>query len=124
MITLEELLHGHLEKDIPAEYAANLKNLLPKVNKIRSTYGKPMTVTSGIRTSADQARINPKAPKSKHLTGNAVDIYDPKLELTKWLKGPGSKILEEAGLYCEEGNANWVHFQDIAPKSGRRWFLP
>jgi uncharacterized protein YcbK (DUF882 family) len=124
MITFDEMLHGHKKEDIPQEYQKNMEQLLLKVNKIREVYGKPMIVTSGIRTQADQMRINPKAPKSNHLTGHAIDISDPGLIITKWLKTDGAKILEEQGLYCEEGNSNWVHFQDIAPKSGHRWFKP
>lgn len=124
MITLKEMLHGHNEKDVSKEVLSNADNLLAKVNVIRSAWGKPMTVTSGIRTIEDQKRINPKAMKSNHLTGHAIDISDEGLELTKWLKGTGAMWLEAAGLYCEEGNKNWVHFSDLPPKSGHRWFLP
>lgn len=122
MITLTEL-NPHNYPTTP-EIDANLKTLLERVNIIREKWGKPMTVTSGLRSQADQQRINPKAPRSNHLIGAAVDISDPQLELTKWLKGDGAKTLEEAGLWCEEGNANWVHFAIFPPKSGHRWFLP
>lgn len=124
MVTFKEMLGNHSISDIPISYQLNMEGLLVKINKIRAAYSKPMIVTSGIRTMVDQMRINPKAPKSNHLTGHAIDIADPGLELTAWLKGPGADLLKEVGLYCEEGNPNWAHFQDIAPKSGRRWFLP
>lgn len=107
-----------------SEIDNNLKTLLERVNKIRAEWGKPMKVTSGLRSQADQQRINPAAPKSKHLIGAAVDIYDPDLSLTKWLKENDSQRLVIAELWCEEGNKNWVHFQCFPPKSGKRWFLP
>lgn len=92
-----------------------------------------MTVTSGLRTMEDHLRIyrekgitDPaKIPmKSKHLIGAAVDIYDPGLEITKWLKEDESAKLIAAELWCEEGNKNWVHFQIYSPASGHRWFYP
>lgn len=124
MITFKEALHGHDVNSVPKPIQNNLSDLLAKVNVIRSAWGKPMTVTSGYRTAEEQKKINPKATKSNHLTGHAIDIADDGLILTKWLKGDGAMWLEAAGLYCEEGNSNWVHFSDIPPKSGKRWFLP
>lgn len=125
MLELKELLGKYKESEVPEKVLISLKVLLVKLNVIRKAWGKPMTVTSGYRSEADQKRINPKAIKSNHLTGHAVDIYDPNLKLTAWLKkGEGARLLVEQGLYCEEGNKNWVHFQDIAPRSGNRWFLP
>lgn len=118
------MLHGHSQDSVPQEYQDNMKALLAKVNVIREAWGKPMAVTSGIRTQADQERINPSAPKSNHMTGHAIDISDPDLSITTWLKSDGASLLAAQGLYCEEGNANWIHLQDVAPHSGNRWFLP
>lgn len=122
MITLAEL-NPH-KYSTTQDIDKNLETLLVSLNMVRTSWGKPMQITSGLRSEADQARINPKAPKSKHLIGAAADILDDGLHLTTWLKGDGAKVLEEAGLYCEEGNANWVHFQCIPPGSGHRWFFP
>lgn len=122
MIELKELnSHGY---PTTPEIDNNLQILLERVNKIRAEWGKPMTVTSGLRSQTDQQRLNPSAPKSNHLIGAAVDIYDPDLSLTAWLKENSSKRLIEAQLWCEEGNKNWVHFQIYPPHSGNRWFLP
>lgn len=122
MIELKELnLHGY---ETTPEIDNNLQILLERVNKIREQWGKPMTVTSGLRSQADQQRINPSAPKSNHLIGAAVDIYDPDLSLTAWLKENGSQRLIDAQLWCELGNKNWVHFSIYPPKSGHRWFYP
>lgn len=121
MISAHELNpHGY---PTDPEQAANLAVLLERINQIRATWGKPMTITSGLRSAADQARINPGAPKSKHLLGAACDVLDRDGALMRWLKAE-PQHLEDAGLWCEEGTKGWVHFQIIPPGSGRRWFLP
>ena len=130
MISYKELLHGHNIAEVPMVHQQNLQDLLAKINTVRSAWNKPMIVTSGYRSMQDQIRIYSKKGqvshipmKSAHLKGCAVDIYDPDGNLQKWLKAnPG--ILEAAGLWCEDGTTNWVHFQTYAPKSGKRWFLP
>lgn len=137
MISMDELLGGKELEDQSDDIQANLPILLERVNKIRTLWGKSMTVTSGVRTMEDHLRIyrekaeaagvpfdESKVPmKSKHLYGQAVDIADSGLNLTTWLKA-NPQILVDAQLWCEEGNANWVHFQILPPKSGNRWFLP
>ncbi len=121
MISASELNpHGY---PVTPEIAGNLDKLLVAINKVRSAWGKPLTVTSGLRSDADQARINPKAPKSKHLIGAAVDISDPSGALYDWLKA-NPEVLEDAGLWCEERQGGWQHFQVIPPGSGKRWFIP
>lgn len=110
---------------VSAEIDANLHRLLDALNVVRAIWGKPMVVTSGLRSEADQARINPSAPKSKHLIGAAADIADRDGSLKAWLMAH-PEILERAGLWCEaaEATPTWCHFQIYSPKSGRRWFLP
>lgn len=121
MIVSKELNpHNYPTSD---EIAKNLSILLERINKIRTAYGKIMVVTSGLRSDADQARINPKAPKSNHLKGLAVDISDPDGSLNAWCKA-NVKLLEEVGLWLEERQGNWQHFQCVAPKSGNRFFNP
>lgn len=132
MLVMDELLGKARFGDLPKGIQANLKVTLERVNKIRTEWGKPMQVTSGIRTIEDHLRIYKekgitdlkKIPmQSKHLTGQAIDVFDPKLELTAWLKKE-PKHLEEAQLWCEDGNSNWTHFQTLPPLSGNRWFKP
>lgn len=121
MISLQEL-NPHNYPTTP-EIDANLADLLVRINKIRLLWGKPMIVNSGLRTPEDQARINPSAPKSKHISGQAVDIADKSGELYDWCKA-NEKALETAGLYCEQRMGGWQHFQSVAPHSGHRWFFP
>lgn len=140
MLSLEEIIHCGMDpQTLDADKLAQEQDLLIKVNKVRLAWNKAMTVTSGVRTLADHLRIyaakgitdHSKIPMhSKHLetvtNAAAVDIADPGLELTHWLKNTpeGQTALEDADLYCEDGNLNWVHFQNQPPASGKRWFLP
>lgn len=128
----ELLMHKYKLEDQSQEIQDNLATLLSRVNEIREAWGKPMAVTSGLRDMADHMRIYAAKGitdpahipmKSKHLFGQAVDVFDPDLELTQWLKD-NPEHLEDAMLWCEEGNKNWVHFQILPPGSGNRWFLP
>lgn len=110
---------------LTTEQLSNLKTLIERVSIVRERYGKPMTVTSGVRDLAAQMKINPKAPKSKHLLGAAVDIADADGDLKTWLK-VNITILSEVGLYCEDfaSTPTWVHFQCIQPLSGKHLFKP
>lgn len=134
MITLKELIKNTLISDIPLEHQHNLEELLKRINVIRTVYGKPMTVTSGYRSLQDHLRIysskgitdRSKIPMaSKHLYGQAVDIYDPNKELQAWVK-QNVKVLEDIGLWCEDfgSTPNWCHFQIVPPRSGKRFFIP
>lgn len=123
MITLKEL-NPKGYKTSP-EVEANLNVLLERMNRVRAAWGKPMVVTSGLRSEADQARINPKASKSKHLLGQACDISDPKGELKAWIN-VNIKLMEEIDLWFEDFDhtPNWIHFQSVPPRSGKRFFIP
>ena len=135
MITMEELLSNQCKFDECDEsQQENLKILLDKINQIRTKWGKPMTVTSGLRTMKHHLEIyaakgvtDPaKIPmQSKHLYGQAVDIADLDGSLKKWVDSNVS-LLEDAGLWCEafSSTPTWVHFQIIPPKSGNRFFIP
>jgi uncharacterized protein YcbK (DUF882 family) len=134
-ITLKEFLKDRIKwENIEIDIQKNIEETLEKINKVRNKYNKGMTVTSGLRTKNDQIRIYKekgitdisKIPmSSRHLSGEAIDIFDPKKELQKWCK-ENEKFLEEIGLWMEDFSAtpNWCHFQTKPPKSGKRWFLP
>lgn len=120
MVSRKELNpHQYPESD---EVKSNLNILLERINVIRGKWGKPMIITSGLRSQSDQERINPSAPKSKHLIGAAADIADKSGELYKWLKD-NREIMSSAQLWGEEGTKGWVHLQIYPPKSGKRWFI-
>lgn len=139
MIKLEEILKNVKFESLKPEIQNNIKVLLDRINQVRTKYAKPMTPTNGYRTMEDHLRIykekaakegktfdQSKVPmKSRHLSGQAVDIYDPKGELQAWCKA-NVKELEAIKLWCEDFGAtpNWVHFQTEPPASGARFFKP
>lgn len=132
MIKLEEL-NPKKFKTTP-EIDANLEELCRRLNFVRAAYGKPMKITSGLRDMEDHKRIyrqkgitdGAKIPmRSRHLFGQAADVFDPKQELQTWCLLNVNK-LEEFGLWCEsfEVTPNWCHFQIVPPASGKRFFKP
>ena len=127
MISLSEL-NQHQYKTTP-EIDANLNTLLEKLNVIRQAYGKPMTVSSGLRDATQQQQLiaagKSNAPKSHHLTGEAADILDQDGALKIWVKD-NIKLIEDTGLWMEDfaHTPTWVHFQIVPPKSGHRFFIP
>lgn len=134
MISIDELLSGQAKLgELPNDVQNNLQELLVKVNKVRSAYGKPMIVTSGLRTVKHHLEIYekkgvypPHVPmKSNHLSGRAVDFADADGKLKAWVK-QNVKLMEEIGLWMEDFSATktWCHFQINPPKSGNRFFMP
>lgn len=135
MITYNELIKGNFINDIPVAHQQNLEELLKCVNKLRTAWGKPLIVTSGYRSLQKHLDIYaskgikpPKVPMgSRHLSGLACDFADPTGELYAWalLNEP---LLEECGLWCESGTANWLHVQCVpygSYKPGKsRFFKP
>lgn len=111
--------------DLTPEQVGNLNTLIPKINELLERYGKPWKLNSGYRTPADQQRINPKAPRSKHTLCAAVDLADKDKSLTNWCI-LNIKVLEELGLYLEDPShtISWLHIQCIPPRSGYRIFIP
>ena len=131
---MNELLSNQASFDsLDKDVQENLNQLFLKVNIVRKEYGKPMIVTSGLRTKKHHLEIYarkgifpPKVPmKSNHLFGRAVDFADGDGKLKKWIL-ENIDLIEEIGLWMEDFNATktWVHFQINPPKSGNRFFKP
>jgi len=128
MIMIREILKG---QECPLEYSENLAKLIVKINKVRDAFGRPMIVTSGFRSMEEHERIYKKeiaagkyVPRSsKHLSCEAVDIYDPDRILQKWCI-ENENLLAEIGLWMEDfiHTPRWVHFQIVPPASGKRFF--
>lgn len=139
MITLQQYYMGR-DKEYPAlltpELKANAEKTVTLVNKLLEVSSKlgvthelhPVTksnVSSGWRPPQVNAGIPNAAPKSKHMTCQACDIYDPDGELDDWCMENLDK-LKVIGLWLEHPSATkgWCHVQIVPPKSGRQVFYP
>lgn len=122
----EKELNEHGYATTP-EIDKNLAILLDRLNRIRVAWGKPMTITSGLRSSAQQEALiragKSNAPRSKHLVGAAADVADDDGSFYDWCRG-NEALLEEVGLWCETRQGGWQHMQIFPPASGKRWFIP
>ena len=87
--------------------------------------GTPLA--SGWRPPVVNASTPNAAPNSKHMTGQAEDIFDPRQLLGTWaMTKDGQDALKEIGLWMEDiiRTPTWLHVQTVQPGSGRRVFLP
>ena len=134
MIIMKELNPSNAP--VSEEVQKNMDDLLVKLNKFRTAYALPMKVTSGLRTMEDHLRIyknindkrkdqglDPvKIPMgSAHLNGLACDFADPQGTLYQWAFN-NQKLMEEIGLWAEEGTVGWLHLQSRPAKN--RFFKP
>lgn len=128
LVSMEDYLMGRIKiEDLDGEQTINLNTLIPRINDLLSEYNKEVTLHSGYRSPADQARINPKASKSKHLVCAAIDLGDKDrgTSLRNWCL-TRLDLLVKIGLWMEDPShtLTWVHLQCIPPKSGYRIFIP
>lgn len=82
-------------------------------------------VASGWRPPEVNASTPGAAALSKHMTCEAVDIYDPEGTLDDFVFH-APELLEYLNLWLEHPAAtkNWCHLQTKPPRSGRRVFYP
>lgn len=122
-ITSETYFRGTSASD---EVGREAHLLLERVNEFLFFVDphKEWKMASGFRTPEANAKAK-GATKSKHLSGQAIDIadYDKVLKAACLLY---TSRLEALGLWCEDFRATptWVHFQSVPPASGKRFFLP
>lgn len=86
-------------------------------------------VSSGWRPPAINAGTAGAAVNSRHLTGQAIDVYDPDGDLDEWCLAQADLAdgaLARLGLWLEHPAATkgWCHLQTVPPRSGRRVFYP
>lgn len=141
MLSLDDYFMGRREQypmSVTPELLREAGRTVELANKLLAqalTYGisvpiNPGTgsqVSSGWRPSVINAKTPNAAPNSKHMTGQAVDLYDPDGDLDEWLMtGEGQAALTAIGLWIEHPSATktWSHIQTIPPRSGRRVFYP
>lgn len=128
MITLDSYFgdkRGKYPEDYTPEVHKNAVDLLDRVNKLLALHLGQETLRSGWRPRAYNEKIPGASKNSKHITGNAVDVADPKGELGRWLLA-NEKFLVDFGLWAEHPSytKTWVHLQNLPPKSGKRFYIP
>jgi uncharacterized protein YcbK (DUF882 family) len=138
-LTLDQLYKCE-KYDIPSDVLPRLLLLLEKLNQLEAAMGRKLVVTNGYRTwpehkaiyqKINDARLVAKKPElpiplhSKHLSGDAADLYDPDQTLKTWA-GQNVPLLERIGFWCEAFHTtpNWLHVQQEPPLSGQRFFNP
>lgn len=82
-------------------------------------------VSSGWRPAAINRATPNSAPRSKHMSAQACDVYDPEGEIDDWCMAH-QNILASFELWMEHPSATkgWAHLQTVPPKSGNRVFYP
>jgi len=139
MITEEQYYRGYdrvYARELTDEIRSNVKILISKVNELIRLMAKdgieletnPITksgLNSGWRPPAVNARTKNAAVRSNHMTGKAVDLYDPEGEIDEWCIA-NLDALKRLGLYMEHPSATkgWCHLQSTPPRSGRQVFYP
>lgn len=125
IIQMAEILMARAKfEDLPDELQKNGNDLLIKLNKFRAEYNKPMIVSSGYRTPADNTAAN-GAKASAHMSLQACDFRDADGKIKEFIaKDPA--VLERCELYMESPafTSTWVHLQSRPTKSGNRVFIP
>lgn len=134
MITLADYWQGRdkqYESELTDQIIANAMRTIERANLLLTRY-KAVTndteirkVNSGWRPAAVNLSIANAAPRSKHMTGEAVDISDPEGDLDEWCLA-NLEVLADLELWQEHPAATkgWCHVQTVPPKSGRRVFYP
>jgi hypothetical protein len=140
-VTLADYLMGRdalYPQDFTLEVKANSEKTVKLVNSLLAVMeaegmifeAHPVSqslVSSGWRPPQINRQVKNAAPKSKHMTGEAVDLYDPEGDIDNFLmSGQGQRVLASLGLYIEHPSAtkSWSHIQIIPPRSQLRVFYP
>lgn len=83
-------------------------------------------VNSGWRPPSLNATTQGASATSLHMTGEAVDLYDPAGVIDGWCTRVADTVLKSLGLWLEHPDftPGWCHLQCRPPRSGNRIFRP
>lgn len=112
--------------ELSVEMRAHARTIVERANGLLRLAGITDTgVNSGWRPHSINAAIANASPRSRHLTCQAVDLRDEAGVLDAWCMS-NLHALEVLGLWLEHPSATpgWCHVQTVAPRSGRRVFMP
>lgn len=127
-MTLDDYLMGRVKFEaLSKELQKNAEETVEKVNKLLDEFGEERICTSGYRSIEHQKRIyeiKNKARKaaglpeikvplgSKHITAQACDLDDRGGRLFDFCLD-NQDILDNIGLWIEDGTDGWVHCQTV-----------
>lgn len=118
---------GQLTNDIISNAMMTIDRANRLIDEFQTDSGdhEVRKVNSGWRPPQINATTPNAAAKSRHMTGEAIDISDPEGDLDEWCMD-NLPILQAIGLWMEHPSATkgWCHVQIVAPKSGKRVFYP
>lgn len=114
-------------KELTPNVIESAKDLIERVNLLLGDLEiHDVSVSSGFRSSQVNAKTPGAAKKSLHMTGKAVDLYDPDGTLGLLIL-KHHELLGKHGLWLESLSATkgWVHL-DTGVRSAReiRVFIP
>ena len=140
MITLEDYLMGRpalYPEAYTEEVQLNAQQLVDRVNALLVEMARAGVqpevsphsgtwIASGWRPPELNAHTPGAASRSKHMTGEAVDLYDPEGVVDEWCLQHLPAISHEIGLWMEHPSATkgWCHLQSVPPRSGNPVFYP
>lgn len=120
--------------ELTEELQRNAKDICHRVNGLLHSFGiKEAKVNSGWRPLMVNRQAG-GAPRSKHVTCQAIDLGDSAAGDLANLFNNNLDVLKKHHLWMEDtrytavkrGNEirRWVHLQTVPPRSGRRVFIP
>ena len=89
----------------PADISPKLIDIL---EKLRAYFGKPITITSGLRCKKHNAEVSGSSSTSKHMEGKAADIYIPGVDKAK-IKAKAYELGAAYSYYGTSNMGNAVH---------------
>jgi hypothetical protein len=133
MITASRYFERHADSpEITDQVRKNADKLIGLVSTLLSLipFENPV-ITSGFRTKKQNEKVK-GAVNSAHMTGEAIDLYDPDKVIGLWCQ-TNVGYLRANGLHMESlatthkshiPEQRWVHLTTRAPRSGNTIYFP
>jgi hypothetical protein len=120
IITFKDYIGNNQLNDIDIKTQQNIEALLKVINEFLKIYGKPVKISSGLRSLQKHKDIyrskgipDDKIPMaSGHLTGKSIDFANDDMDQ---FCSDNQDLLEKLGLWQEHPNATkgWCHLDII-----------
>lgn len=94
--------------------------LIEGLELLRAAIGRPIRITSGYRSPETNAKVDPNAPKSQHISGRAADIVVDGMNLLSLLEAVFRIPAFAAGGIGLNAKNNHIHV-DTRPGGRARW---